>query len=50
MGKPISKEMILSGHKFSIKELEEIQDTVSILPNLSRRVMTLKKLPQRSLT
>ena len=49
MGKPISKEMILSGRKFSIRELEEIQETVSSLPNLSRRVMTLTRSPQRCL-
>ena len=41
MGKPISKEMILSGRKFSIRELEEIQETVSIFRNLSRKELAI---------
>lgn len=41
MGKPISKEMILSGRKFSIKEIKEIQETVSVFRNLSRKEMAL---------
>lgn len=41
MGKPISKEMILSGRKFSIKEIKEIQETVSVFRHLSRKEMAL---------
>lgn len=41
MGKPISKDIILSGRTFNTKEIKEIQDTVSALRNLSRKEMAL---------
>lgn len=41
MGKPISRDMILSGRIFSIKEIKEIEGTASALRNLSRKEMAL---------
>jgi len=41
MGKPISRDMMVSGRRFSAKEIQEIQETVSVFPNLSRKEVAL---------